>query len=308
MWIVEKVHEVRVQPRRALHIGRREFAVVLQPAGLGLEARVVHGAGKQWHGGRIDLEGHAAAFRQLAPVPEQAEAGNIGAAVNLAAVERLGRRAIQLEHGIHGRLHVGLARHFALEGRGHHAGAEALGEQQHVARPGAAIGPDAVRMNGAGDGVTELDLAVVHRVAAQNRASRFAHFLRAAGENRAQNIEIAVAGKRHQRQRRDRHAAHGVDIAQRIGRGDGSIREGIVHDGREEIDGLHQGQIGGHTIHARIVGRVIADQHIRIRHARHAAQDLVQNLWTKLARSTGRFDVSRQPLQGHQLFSVMKDE
>ena len=104
-------------------------------------------------------------------------------------------------------------------------------------------------------------------------------------------VEIAVGGIRQQRKRGDRLAAHGIDIAQRVGGGDGAKGVRIVDNGREEIDGLHQSELRRQLVHAGIVGGVKPYQHILIRPAGHRCQNLVQQLWTKLARSTGSLHV-----------------
>ncbi len=95
--------------------------------------------------------------------------------------------------------------------------------------------------------------------------------------------------------------AHGVDVAERVRRGDGSERERIVDNRSEKIDRLHQRHVGRQTVHSGVVGGIEADQNIGIFHARYAREHLVQDLWTQFRRSTRGFHVRRQFPVGHLL-------
>ena len=59
-------------------------------------------------------------------------------------------------------------------------------------------------------------------------------------------------------------AAHGVDIAQRVGGRNLAEDVGVVDDGRKEIDRLDERQLGRELIHAGVVGCIEADQHVGI--------------------------------------------
>ena len=57
-------------------------------------------------------------------------------------------------------------------------------------------------------------------------------------------------------------AAHRVDVAQRVGRGDLSVGEGVVDDRREEIDRLHERRSAAWPpVHTGIVRGPEVDQH-----------------------------------------------
>src|ERR1700677_5215662 len=113
-------------------------------------------------------------------------------------------------------------------------------------------------MDESGDGVAKLGFVVANAVATDYDASGFNHFGQSAGENVFQNFEVSFLGKTHQCQRSNRASAHGVDIAQRVGGGDLAENVGIIHDWREEIDGLHQSLIGRDLIHSGVVGVIKA--------------------------------------------------
>ena len=58
-----------------------------------------------------------------------------------------------------------------------------------------------------------------------------------------------LGGKRGDRERRDRSSAHRVHVTHGIGRGNPAIRERVVDDGREEVDGLHQRHVADRRTH-----------------------------------------------------------
>ena len=49
-----------------------------------------------------------------------------------------------------------------------------------------------------------------------------------------------------------------------VGRGDPAVLVGVVDDGREEVDGLDDGQVLGQAVDAGIVVRLGADQKIGV--------------------------------------------
>ena len=65
-------------------------------------------------------------------------------------------------------------------------------------------------------------------------------------------------------ERRDGTAAHGVDVAESVGGGDLAELEGIVDDGREEVDSLNDSEIGREAVNGRVVAGFEADDAIGI--------------------------------------------
>ena len=76
-------------------------------------------------------------------------------------------------------------------------------------------------------------------------------------------IELVV-GEAGQVERGDRHAAHGVDVAERVGRRDLAVDEGVVHDRREKVDRLHDGEVRRQPVNARVIVRLGADEQVRV--------------------------------------------
>src|ERR1019366_4704804 len=218
----------------------------------------------------------------------------IGAAVHVVAQHFLAGRTVQGEHGSNRRGHVRLAGDGALQCGSDDAGAEGLGEDQGVARPRAGVGQDARGVNDAGDGVAEFDLVIRHAVAAEDGAAGLVHHLGAALEDGLQIPRVFLGRPSQHGERGDGAAAHGIDVTQRVGRGDGAVGVRVIDDGREEIHCLHQGELRRQLVHAGIVGSVKPYQHILVGPTGHASQNPVQQLWTQLAGSTGGLHVGGQ--------------
>ena len=121
-----------------------------------------------------------------------------------------------------------------------------------------------LRVYGAGDGVAELDLVVANGMAADHGAAGLHHLGESAGQDALKDGEVAGARETDHGERAQGTAAHGVDVAEGVGGGDLAEGVGIVDDGREEIDGLHQRQVGGDQIHSGVVGGVEADQDLGV--------------------------------------------
>jgi hypothetical protein len=103
-----------------------------------------------------------------------------------------------------------------------------------------------------------------------------------------------VDGEADDGQRRLRHAAHGVDVADGVGGRDLAERVGVVHAGREDIHSQDCRRIGRQQDHARIVAGTGPHQHARIIHLRQSGEDLVQDGLADLRGAAGVAHVLRQ--------------
>src|SRR5262249_38128697 len=103
---------------------------------------------------------------------------------------------------------------------------------------------------------------ITHTVPADHRAFSFHHLGEPAGQNSFQDVQVALFGKADHGQGTKRTAAHGVDVAQRVGGRNLSEGVGIVHNRSKEIYSLDQRLVGGDFVHAGVVGGVKADQNI----------------------------------------------
>src|SRR5690606_30149679 len=112
-----------------------------------------------------------------------------------------------------------------------------------------------------------------------------------AGDFRRQHVDRpAEDGDGHQRA-----AAHGVDVADRVGGGDAPEVEGIVDDGHEEVGGGDHPAFLVDAVDRCVVARGIADPEVRVEILRTAAgEDHLKHLGGNLAAATGSMTVLGQ--------------
>ena len=176
----------------------------------------------------------------------------------------------------------------ALAGGHHRARAQRLGQHQRVAGAAARVGDHAVRVHGAGDGQAVLGLGVVDRVPADDLGAGGAHDVEPAAQHLAQRVGAELLERpRHEVERRQRPAAHRVDVGQRVGRGDAAEVVGVVDDRREEVDGLHERELVGDPPHRRVVARRRAHEQLGRRGGGQAADDRQQRGGRQLASAPG---------------------
>ena len=119
---------------------------------------------------------------------EQAEAGDVGDGVRRERPQHVGRAVVEHRHPPRRLGDVALPRE-------HEPGAERLRQEDRVARPGAALRPDAVGMDGADDREPVLRLGVADRVAAGEDRARRAHLFVGGREDRATTSVGSSSGK-----------------------------------------------------------------------------------------------------------------
>ena len=121
----------------------------------------------------------------------------------------------------------------------------------------------------------------------QDQTTRLARDRGRAVQHLAQHAERErIARPAHQVQRKQRRSTHGVDVAQRIGAGDGAPGKGVVDDGREEVGCGHQGAIVGYAKYGGIVSRCSLNEDARVLDHWQVTQNLRQFGSAELTRST----------------------
>ena len=85
-----------------------------------------------------------------------------------------------------------------------------------------------------------------------------------------------------------RSSTHGVDVRQRVGRGNLAKQERVVDHRREEVDGLHETQVIANAKDARIVGGIEPHEQVVVMHIGQVAQDLGEGSGSQLSGSTAR--------------------
>ena len=202
-------------------------------------------------------------------MPEQTEAGHIGAGVDAADLAH-GLRGLRVErrHARIRRVAGAVVRKSGLERGGDDADAERLGQHEHVARLRADVLEDVLRVDEAGDAQTVFRLVVLNGVSAGDDAAGLHGLVVPALQNGADGIERKAARHAEQIHRQLRHAAHGVHVGERVRCGDLTEEVGIVHDGREEVHRFDHGHVVRHAVNTGIVAAVVAHQQPRVKHIR----------------------------------------
>ena len=173
-----------------------------------------------------------------------------------------------------------------LDGCRDHARAQRFGEHQAVAGAGRRVRQHAVGVDRAGDAEPVLRLDVLDGVAAEQDRARLGKLLAAAAQDGAGLLEIEVLGRDGQEvERRARPRAHGVQIAQRVGRRDLAELPGIVHDRRQHVHRLHQRQVVRQPVHTAVVTGPEPDEHVGVGRCRQPAHQPEQVARTCLRRS-----------------------
>ncbi len=226
----------------------------------------------------------------------EAEARHVGGRDDAVAERR--RRGVLVERrhrpcgGLDG-VGGGAAR---LQGRGDDPGPEGLRQDDDVPGARPRVGENPGRVHQARDRVAELDLGVANRVAPHQGAARFPELRQPPSEDRSAPLQgEVVLGKRRDGERRERPSPHGVDVGQGVRGGDGPEGLRVVHDRREEVDGLHQRRRRVQAEDAGVVSGRVVDEDAGVVVGGQAAQDLSELGGAELGRSTGAGDALGQP-------------
>ena len=228
---------------------------------------------------------------------EQAEARDVGGGMDVHIGHGVGGVAVQPEHPLDGRRGGGRGRNLMLDRGRDDAGAQRLGQHQAVARPASPIAPHPLGMDRTGHGKAVFWLPVVDAVAAQNIDARFADLVEATAQNVGQHRRSQLFdGEGHQVDRHQGLRAHRIDVAQGIRRRDGAEGVGVIDDGREEVGGDHQGEVGSKLVDRSVIAGLQPDQDVGVvEPCGQVAQDLSQVFRTDLAGSTRTVRPLREP-------------
>ena len=138
--------------------------------------------------------------------------------------------------------------------------------QQNIAHACAAVGEHSVERDKTTHGQAVLGLVVVDGMAARDRATGLDALIGTACQNLAGNLNAQAARDAQQVHGMARPPAHGVDVRQRVGRGDLAKQERVVDHRREEVDGLHEAKVLPYAEDARIVGGIEPHEQVVVMH------------------------------------------
>jgi len=138
-------------------------------------------------------------------------------------------------------------------------------------------------------GQAVLRLGIADRVAAGERPARLADLAAGPGQDLGHDPLGQLLGKGRDRQGEQDPAAHREHIRQGIGRGDLAECARVVDQGREEIEGADDCQLGCHEVDGRVVGRAQTGEQLRRSVLRTQLGERVgQDVGTELGRAAAR--------------------
>ena len=199
-------------------------------------------------------------------MPDQAKARNVGAAVKFEPLGQTNRRLVEGAHRVKHGCGLVLLDKLALNGRGDDARADGLGQQQNIAHARAAVGEHTVKRDKTAHGQAVLGLVVVDGVTARDGAAGLDALVGAARQNLTGNLNAQAARDAQQVHGMARPPAHGVDVRQRVCRGDLAKQKRVVDHRWEEVDRLHEPQVLPYAEDARIVGGIEPHEQVVVMH------------------------------------------
>ena len=146
-------------------------------------------------------------------------------------------------------------------------------------------------MDKSGNRQTIFKFVVFHTVPADEHHVGFPQLVDSALDDVAQHGQIhALCGKTHEIHGGFGHPAHGIDIAEGVGRGDLAEPVRIVHYGCKKIHGLNQSQLFGDFVYAGIVRTRQPNQYVGVGGKFKSTQSPLQIPWRQFGGSTGTGD------------------
>ena len=146
-----------------------------------------------------------------------------------------------------------------------------------------------LRIDAADDDLTELRLWIVDGVAADDHVPTTFGDGSSAAQNIGEQLERqGLARPSGDVQRDEGSPAHGVDVTGRVGSGDLSPHERVVHQWCEEVERQNEGVVVREPNDRCVVGLVQADEDVGVcRLGAEVAEDLAEVDHAELARAAG---------------------
>ena len=140
--------------------------------------------------------------------------------------------------------------------------------------PGSRVRQDMIRMGQAGDGEAVFRLGVLDGVTSHDGDAGLGRLLGSAAQHLLEDAPGQVVGEGHDVQGGDGAGARRVDVAERVGGGNGAVVVGVVDHRREEVNRLHQRGIGAQPVDGGVVAGADADQQVGVLDTRQRADNL----------------------------------
>src|SRR5271154_721546 len=198
-------------------------------------------------------------------------------------VQSLSRCPVQSSHRLSSGPHRALANLPLLQTSSNYSSPNRFSQNQNIPGPRPNVFPNFPRINQASDCITKFQFLVPNRVTAQNGSTSLSNLAQSAAHNFFQQIRRSARRKSHNRKRRNRTPAHGINIAQSIGGRHLPKRKRLIHNRRKKIHRLHHSQFRRQLINPGIIRSLKSHKHIRVSPARQPLQNLLQNRRTQLS-------------------------
>ena len=162
----------------------------------GVDALAVHLQGliHDGQGIHVDGEAYTRGFGHLQGMTGEAEAGDVGDAVDLERLYGPGGALVQGGQGGDALLQGRRGHHVFQVGVEEYAASQWLGQDQRVTRPGAGVGPEMIGVDHAHYRKPELGFVILDRVAAGQYRAGFGDFAQGAGDDPVQVVGRQLFG------------------------------------------------------------------------------------------------------------------
>ena len=240
---------------------------------------------------RVDHKGGVGPLGHLPAVTGQAVSGHVSDRVNTRrGLQEFARCTIERLHALDGRALV-----IVVASGEHDAGAEWFGDHEDVAHSRTLFAEDAIGVHHTLYGETEDGFGIADGVSASDAAAGRGHHRRGGVEDGDDRVAREVFGEgRHVDGQHD-PTTHGEDVAARVGGGDGAEVGRIVHQGREEVGGAHESQVGAEAIDRGVVERGQAHQEGRVERGREFVDQAGQEVFAPLGGAASTRGPLREP-------------
>ena len=229
-------------------------------------------------------------------MPEQAKAGHIGHGLNTVKGGKALTRTVELTHQIPCHTGVFSAQLLLFFCGGKDANAQRLGQKQLGACLGLIVALELAFQHMAGHRQAKDRLRCIDRMPPGQRHTRLGAHLACPGQNFASHGSgQQIDRPAENRDGHQRRAAHGVDVADGVGRSDTAKVEGVIDNRHKKVGSADNALLVVQTEYCRVVAARIAHPELlkgraRLTHREH----LIEHARRNLAATTGAVAVFGQ--------------
>lgn len=293
---IKEQHLVRlVQGRVKADLGTKPKFVVTGSTRKGVGIRVFSGGSDERDLVKIQFQTDLAGLCDFTGVPKQAEASDIGCRFEPAFDSHAGDFAVQALHPTRDLSYFLPVGQTAFEGGGGHAKAQRFAQEEMISGFATALSQDLIGFCDPNRNQTKFGFVIGNGVTAGNDHASLPAFFSRSAQDCLRDFVGQIGRESGDIESQERFCAHGIDIREAVGGGDGAVIVRIVYYGGEEIGGDHKGLALIQFPDSSIISRIQPYQQIRIIGGVECFFDWQQNLRQRLrvelgssARATGK--------------------